>query len=294
MSIHFEDQPSDKQRMTFKTYREFANKNMEGPSLPKEAYAREKVYSNFAQFLSDQCPWHLVLRANGKEKHYIGPLFVQMNECLMDVKESTPFVKMFNRAARYRRFPGVAVQEALENALIHFDPKAGWEITIDITEDLMTITSPGGSYELGTGPRNPRLASFLENYGTVRLSGKGIVSIRNCYSSSGMMPVLIGGTDSFKTLLPSLDNTVQTVAQGSDSVLEYLRQNNKGGMLDMCKTMAFTVHRMALILDRLEEENRIFTTGLGPKRVAFYIKGSDAEQISETEESSMQIYEPLR
>lgn len=293
MSIRFEDQPSDRQVMTFKTYREFAGKNLEKLSLPDGAYSRSKVYSNFALFFSDQCPWHIVLRYKNNEKNYIGPLFIQLNECLLDLKESTPFVKLFNRVARYKRYPGVAVQEALENALFHFDASRGFEIMVDVTEDMMTITSPGSTdctddSIVNCGPRNPKLAQFIRMYGEERLSHKGMTLIKGCYSSTGLMPIIISDTDCFKIVLPSLDNRAHTVTQGHDMVLEYLKQNNRGSVPVMCKTMAFTMHRMALILDHLEDEGRIFTTGLGAKRVAYYIKdlASSGTEISNLESGS--------
>ncbi len=284
MALSFEDQPAEKQKLTFKTYREFAKKYWGDNSLPEGVYARSKVYNNFAMMLADQCPWHIVLRVKGDEKTFIGPIFVQMSECLDELKDTTPFVNMFNKVGRYRRFPGVAVQEALVNALIHSDLSMSFEIKVDLTEHLMLITSPGGfmgaeefEMAMNTTPRNRRMSSLLQRMGFAKLSGDGMNAIKQCYTTSGLVPVIVSQDDCFTVQLPSLDNTAKTFGQGSDTVLMYLMENKRGNIVDLSRQLMISIHRMKMILDVLESDGHILTMGLGSKRTAFYVKTEENE-----------------
>lgn len=279
MPISFEDLPAEKQKITFKTYRDFARKYWGESSLPDGVYARSKVYNNFALMLADQCPWHIIVRAGDDERVYVGPLMIQMRECLWDIKETTPFVNLTKRAAKYKRFPGTAIQEALVNAVIHFDPSLGHEIVIDYSEELMTISSPGGIIGRGdidglssTIPRNVKTSMLLENLGYAKMAGRGMDIIRGCYCTSGLIPVIISGSDNFSVQLPSLDNSSKTSAEGTDIVLEYLRMNRSGNIMHVSRQLMMSSHRMRTIFDDLESDGRILTMGLGSKRTAFYIR----------------------
>jgi len=284
MTLSFEDQPAEKQKLTFKTYREFAKKYWGDNSLPDGVYARSKIYNNFAMMLADQCPWHIVLKVKGEEKTFVGPIFIQMSECLNELKDTTPFVNMFNKVGRYRRFPGVAVQEALVNALIHSDLSMSFEIKVDLTEYLMLITSPGGfmgaeEFEMvmNTSPRNKRMSSLLQRMGYAKLSGDGMYAIKQCYTTSGLVPVVVSQDDCFIVQLPSLDDTAKTFGQGSDTVLMYLMENKRGNIVDLSRQLMISVHRMKMILDVLESDGHILTMGLGAKRTAFYIRSEKNE-----------------
>ena len=279
MPILFEDQPAEKQKMTFKTYRSFARKYWGESALPEGVYARSKIYNNFALMLSDQCPWHIRVRAGGNEHVYVGPLVIQLRECLWDIKETTPFVNITTKVARYKRFPGTAIQEALVNAIIHFDPSKGHDIVVDYSDDLMTITSPGGFIEqtgpdrLGyTSPRNVKTSMLLESLGYARMIGRGMGLIRSCYCTSGLIPMIISSSDDFIIQLPSLDSSMRTSVEGSDVVLEYLRMNRSGNILSLSKQMMMSTNKMKSIFDELESDGRILTMGLGGKRTAFYIR----------------------
>jgi len=285
MALTFEELPADRQKMTFKTYRDFSRKLWGEGALPDGVYARSKVYNNFALLLADQCPWHIVVRGGTEERTYIGPLVIQMQECLGDIKDSIPFVNLMSKAAKYKRFPGLAVQEALVNAVMHFDPSLMRNITVELNEDLMTITSPGGLIdrtEFGrlesTSPRNMRTSMLLENMGYAKMAGRGMGLIRGCYCTSGLMPVVIGGDDNFCIQLPSLDNTVKTFDQGAGMVLAYLRDNGNGNIISLSKQLMLSVHRVKVILDILESDGKIITMGIGSKRTAFFLKPATAEE----------------
>ena len=279
MYVEFEDLPAERQKMTFKTYRDFMRKYRGETSLPDGMYARAKVYNNFGLMLADQCPWHIVVRAGDKEHTYFGPLVIQMHECLRDIREMTPFVNLEMRAAKFKRFPGTAVQEALVNAVMHFDPSLRKDIVVSCTEDLMTITSPGGMNERPdtdgsrcVGPRNSKTSMLLRDLGYAKMAGRGMEAIRGCYCTSGLIPVIISGSDDFSIQLPSLDCTTKTFSQGADIVLEYLRANCSGNIVDVSRQLMMSVHRIRSIFDVLEADGKILTLGIGAKRTAFYIK----------------------
>lgn len=299
MSIPFEDLPADRQKMTFKTYRDFARKYWGESSLPDGVYARSKIYNNFALMLADQCPWHIIVRAENKEHIYFGPLVIQMRECLWDIKETTPFVNLESKVAKFKRFPGTAIQESLVNAVMHFDPSLGRDIVIEFTDDLMTITSPGGIEErpdmdrlYSTAPRNAKTSMLLQNLGYAKMIGQGMGLIRGCYCTSGLIPVVISGSDDFSIQLPSLDNTAKTITQGTDIVLEYLRMNRSGNVLEISRQLMMSVHRIRSIFDILESDGKILTMGIGAKRTAFYIRSEVTENLELPEYGMIQIRSP--
>lgn len=285
MSSNFEDRPAERQKMTFKTYREFARKRWDENSLPEGTYARRNVYNNFALLLADQCPWHLVLRTKNGEKMYFGPLFIQMIECAILLKEATPFVQLLGRASRYKRLPSVAVEEALANAVIHFDASLEQDIIIDFNEESLTITSPGGfigedlfDVIVSTCPRNPKTSLLLKRLGYVRLEGSGLRQIKGCYTTSGLMPTIMSGSDSFCIQLPSLDNRQRTNLQETEVVLEYLRCNGSGNIVTISRLLMIQVHKMNLIIDTLESDNKIMVMGLRSERTLFYLRPSTEER----------------
>ena len=277
MSQHYEDRPAERQKMTFKTYREFAVKRGGQSSLPEGVYARPKVYNNFALSLSDQCPWHLILRTDKEEKEYFGPLIMQEMECAELLKDSTPFVKLYSRASKYKRLPSVAVEEALANAVIHFDSSLERDIIIDFRDDGLTIRSPGGFIEkdnfdviVSTCPRNPKTALLMKSLGLVRLEGTGLELIRGCYLTTGLMPVITSDADSFCIQLPSLDNADRTIPEETETVISYLRSYGSGNIWSMSRILKIRINLLERIFNNLESEGRIFTMGLEKDRRAFY------------------------
>jgi hypothetical protein len=288
MTLHFEDLPSIKQNLTFNAYRRYIGRGKANLKLPDAIFCKPQVYSNYGLFLSDQCPWRIVLRANGEERVFKGPMFMQMIHCVDLLRESVPFVTIFSRSPKFKRFPGPAVTEAMRNAVIHFDAIQNRDITVDLTEELVTITSPGKippdaflDWESGPEPRNPKLAAFLDSICVLCSSARGLKVIRSCYSTSGLLPILVRGEDSFSIRLPSLDNVSLTVAEGKDVVLGYLEEHGKGGMLDLSICLMISVHRMKVILDELEAEGHIMVMGTGRSRTAFVVRQDSGYSKSE-------------
>ncbi|MBR4201957.1 MAG: hypothetical protein IKQ93_00055, partial [Candidatus Methanomethylophilaceae archaeon] len=92
--------------------------------------------------------------------------------------------------------------------------------------------------------------------------------------------------------LPSLDNTAKTVTQGTDIVLEYLRMNRSGNVLEISRQLMMSVHRIRSIFDILESDGKILTMGIGAKRTAFYIRSEVTENLELPEYGMIQIRLP--
>lgn len=81
------------------------------------------------------------------------------------------------------RFAGVAIRELVANALVHRDYTAIGSVEVEITQDALTISNPGGLPEGVTldnllttppRPRNPVLADAFKRAGLVERTGRGI------------------------------------------------------------------------------------------------------------------------
>lgn len=288
MNLNYEDLPSRRQNLTFVVYRQYVARNRANFKLPGAAYSSPEVFSNFGLFISDQCPWHIVLRVDGRERVFMGPMFMQMLDCVEQLREATPFVTIFGRLAKYKRFPGPAVIEAMTNAVIHFDASLNKDIVVDLSEDLVTITSPGGvpsdaflDEDPGLQPRNPKLAAFIYKVCVVCRSVKGVRAIRSCYSTSGLLPIVVRGENSFSISLPSLDNISLSLTEAKDVVLRYLKEHGKGSLIELSICLMMSVNRMKLILSELEAEGHIMLMGTGKSSTAFLIRQDKSYSKSE-------------
>jgi predicted HTH transcriptional regulator len=113
-----------------------------------------------------------------------------------------------------RRFPLIAVREALINALIHRD--YGFQnscVFLNIFSDRLEIESPGGipasrkpeEIEGRSVRRNPILADLLYRAGFGEKPGSGLVRIKEVLSENGNPPYSIAASNFFAMrMLPSI------------------------------------------------------------------------------------------
>ena len=112
------------------------------------------------------------------------------------------------------KYPAFAVREAVVNALCHRDyTLQGTGVRIEIFQDRMVVTSPGGlpnTQTIGrmkTGisyARNPLLFQYLYDYRYVERLGRGIPKIFASMKSNGnKVPELVDGDTYFQIILPA-------------------------------------------------------------------------------------------
>ena len=133
---------------------------------------------------------------------------------------------MWRRGELYREeypeYPMRAVKEAIVNALIHRDYSViGSEVHVDIFDDRMEITSPGGMYDgtfiqdkdpytISSTRRNPILADIFGRMELMERRGSGLKKIIESYEfernyNESLKPEFISTRSTFCTILKNLN-----------------------------------------------------------------------------------------
>ena len=270
----FEDQPSDLQELSFNMINRFVQEKLEGGSRVIWPQQTPGTYDNYACFMSDQCPWHIVLEVKEGQRSFVGPLPVQLECCYAFIRDLCPYLNRIASAGLFRRFPTPAILESLVNAVIHFDAGAGMVIRVTVSEDMMEVVSPGGmeppdgSDEDRGSPRNRRLAEFLHRLKYASLSGNGLVKIRRCYSNTGLVPAIIAEDDRFCIRLPSVDHPLKH-PDCMERVVCYLREHPGATMEMMSIDLMMSIFTLKKVMSILEDDGRAFELGRGAYRKVF-------------------------
>ncbi len=199
--------------------------------------AGKNLLTNTGALLADECPlkhsrifctrWNGNDMTNGvmdasDDLEYSGGL-------LQLLKLGMEFIRLRSRKAWHKRsddriefseYPERAVEEALVNALIHRDYTfAGSEVHIDMFDDRLEITSPGGMVDgsrvqdldirhVASKRRNKCLADMFERLGYMERKGSGFKKILTSYENlSTNIGHRIPGFESdmsFRVILPNL------------------------------------------------------------------------------------------
>ena len=199
--------------------------------------------TNAGALFADDCPlWQSRLyctRWDGKEKGDAINDAEFMGNVLMLLREAMNFVKS-NTKKGWEKLPGGrknkpeyaerAVLEAMVNHFIHRDYTVmGGEVHIDIYDDRLTITSPGGMYnglliqnldiaDVSSERRNPILANVMAQLDYMEKRGSGLTRICN------ETKALDGYKDELKPIFKSTPTQFQTIifaSSGTPNVGDY-------------------------------------------------------------------------
>lgn len=129
------------------------------------------------------------------------------------------------------RFPARVVREVVANALVHRDYTELGPVNVLVSDDALTVRSPGGlpaGITLGnllyeTSPRSPVLADAFKRAGLVDRAGKGVGDMYRTLLSSGR-----GEPDYSRTTDRSVSVVIPTAGVDLDMarfVVEYEREN---------------------------------------------------------------------
>lgn len=158
-----------------------------------------------ALLLSDQCPYGItVIGPDGTSKRASGSVLTILDEA-KDIVNTYNCKSVVNGSRiPVDRFPRPAVREAVLNAISHRDYSVPDDILITVTDDHITVMSPGAAHRRGDGIRNPLLVSALELFRIKGYRKDGIAAIRKSYSRSGYEPRIVTGRSSFLVVLPAV------------------------------------------------------------------------------------------
>lgn len=160
--------------------------------------------TNAGALFADDCPlWQSRLyctRWEGKEKgdaindaEFTGNILMLLREAMNFVKSNTKrgWEKLPDRRKNKPEYAERAILETMVNHLIHRDYTVmGSEVHIDIYDDRLTVTSPGGMYnglliqdldiaDVSSERRNPILANVMAQLDYMEKRGSGLTRICN-------------------------------------------------------------------------------------------------------------------
>ena len=227
------------------------------------------VLTNAGALFADDCPlWQSRLyctRWDGKDKsdaindaEFTGNILLLLREAMNFVKSNTRrgWEKLPNGRKNKPEYAERAVLEAMVNHFIHRDYTVmGSEVHLDIYDDRLTITSPGGMYngmliqdldiaDVSSERRNPILANVMAQLDYMEKRGSGLTRICN------ETKALDGYKDELKPKFKSTPTQFQTIIFAS-----YDTSNVGDHDGDMSETKL--TERQQKILDLIKESPKI-------------------------------------
>ncbi|MEE0991943.1 MAG: ATP-binding protein [Bacteroidales bacterium] len=221
--------------------------------------------TNAGALFADDCPmWQSRLyctRWDGKAKgdaindaEFTGNVLMLLREAMNFVKSNTKkgWEKLPNGRKNKPEYAERAVLEAMVNHFIHRDYTVmGGEVHLDIYEDRLTITSPGGMYngmliqdldiaDVSSERRNPILANVMAQLDYMEKRGSGLTRICN------ETQALDGYKDELKPVFKSTPTQFQTIIFASSD-----NQNVGDFVCDMSETKL--TERQQKILNLIKE-----------------------------------------
>ena len=227
------------------------------------------VLTNAGALFADDCPlWQSRLyctRWDGKDKsdaindaEFTGNTLLLLREAMNFVKSNTRrgWEKLPNGRKNKPEYAERAVLEAMVNHFIHRDYTVmGSEVHLDIYDDRLTITSPGGMYngmliqdldiaDVSSERRNPILANVMAQLDYMEKRGSGLTRICN------ETKALEGYKDELKPMFKSTPTQFQTIIFASSDT-----PNVGDNVGDMSETKL--TERQQKILDLIKESPKI-------------------------------------
>ena len=193
--------------------------------------------TNAGALFADDCPlWQSRLyctRWNGKEKgdaindaEFTGNVLMLLREAMNFVKSNTKkgWEKLPDGRKNKPEYAERAILEAMVNHFIHRDYTViGGEVHLDIYDDRLTITSPGGMYngmliqdldiaDISSERRNPILANIMAQLDYMEKRGSGLTRICN------ETKALDGYREELKPVFKSTPTQFQTIIFASRDI----------------------------------------------------------------------------
>lgn len=220
--------------------------------------ANTGVLTNAGALFADDCPlWQSRLyctRWDGKDKsdaindaEFTGNILLLLREAMNFVKSNTKkgWEKLPDGRKNKPEYAERAVLEAMVNHFIHRDYTVmGGEVHLDIYDDRLTVTSPGGMYngsliqnldieDVSSERRNPILANVMAQLYYMEKRGSGLTRICNETQAldgykDGLKPAFKSTPTQFQTIIYAITDTTnvgENVGEMSEMKLTERQQN---------------------------------------------------------------------
>ncbi|MCD8295515.1 MAG: putative DNA binding domain-containing protein [Clostridia bacterium] len=266
--------------------------------------------TNAGALLADDCPircsrlfctrWDGNDRSGGRmealdDGEYSGSLLILLNEGLSFIKRNMK--KMWKKTGtsriEYPEYCERSFLESLVNALVHRDYLIyGSEVHIDMYDNRMTITSPGGMpdgtsvqdrdiSDIASTRRNPVLADIFSRLGYMERRGSGLNKIREAYLNAAnyrpeLAPEFKSTQSTFMVTLWNLNysalepestyeqseaNSTDSLSKDERSALDAIRRYPNITQEDLAKLLQISRTKVQMLVKRLKDGNYIARNG---------------------------------
>ncbi len=206
--------------------------NKDKDLISLELATKDKKLTNAGLLLCDQgllkqsrifcTKWKGLIKGSLKEdayddKEYTGSIITLLNNAEMFIKNNSKISWYIDGMKRIEKkdYPLEAVREAIVNAIIHRDYQIiGSEIHIDMFDDRLEITSPGGMLDgsliqnlditkISSMRRNKVISDIFSRLNFMERRGSGLIRILEAYDDCNIKPTFNSNVSSFKVTFPN-------------------------------------------------------------------------------------------
>ena len=253
------------------------------------------LYTNLGLLLSDQC-MHTIKAAVFSDtantifrdrREFTGSLLTQLDEayeylqlCNQTRSEITGLERM-----DHWDYPPEAIREALLNAIIHRDYSFSGSTLVNVNETGMEFISLGGllagltvaDIQHGVSQlRNRKLAEVFLRLRYIEAYGTGIRRIFAAYRDCAVQPSISVAPNSFRIVLPNMNQAMQTAPADSDisasvtpqmkAVLKHLAAHGELSDQQLQELLGIKRTRAYMLAKQMEAAGLIEISGRGTKR----------------------------
>lgn len=275
----FEEMRSMNQELTFDAAATAFKKY--GVEFGEEKYSalgivqnQDKLYTNLALILSDQCTHTTKIAVFGDKgntvfkdhKEFSGSVFRQLEDTFSYLVLCNKTAVTFKGLERIEKpdYPEEALREALLNALVHRDYSFSGSIIINVNDTEMEFISIGGLLpglspdDIRSGisqPRNKNLADVFHRLHLIESYGTGIRRIYSLYSKCSAQPRIEVTHNTFKMILPNMNANITNAKEDNSPavtarmqmVIDYMNEHGQiteeeiQKLFDVKRTSAFNI-----------------------------------------------------
>lgn len=294
----FEDMRSMEQSLTFHTAEKMFKKYK--VEFSEEKYrvlgitdGSKSLYTNLALILSDQCMHTTKVAVFGNDsntefrdsKEFTGSVFEQLEDTFAYLMLCNKTVATFKGLERveYSDYPQEAIREALLNAIVHRDYSFSGSIIINVNDNETEFISIGGLVpglspdDIRSGisqPRNKKLADVFHRLHLIESYGTGIRRIYNFYSNCATQPRIEVTANTFKIVLPNMNNnhvkeaitTTVVVTPQMQTVLDFIEENGQITDCEVQELLEIKHTRAYTLMKKMEKDGLIAVVGRGSSK----------------------------
>lgn len=293
---NYEDLPSKDQKLTFKVLEEALQRKLNIDELSIDIlktlglYDDKKGYNLAAQLVADENSFRMIdmVKFGNTINEFRERILIENASILTAYSKA---IEVYKRYFQYERIEGIvrkkieiipedAFREAIVNALAHRDWSISAAIKVEIYDQYIEISSPGGlprglsEEEYINGQfsilRNEKIGSLFNRLGLIERFGTGIKRIRHLYEGKARKPIFRVYPNTITVRLPVLIDEIQGLSENASVVLKAISNKQELSRLEIEKITGFDKSKSLRALEQLMEENLVKKVGQG--RGTKYIK----------------------